>query len=212
MKHAKRDDARSIEVVLFDLGGVLIELGGTEVLGRLVGDPSEEEIWRRWLGCPWVRRFERGHCDSETFARGMVESWELALSPDRFLELFAAWPKGFYPGARELVASLATHTRTACLSNTNALHTRLRWSSEGVTRLFDACFFSHEMGLVKPDRAAFEHAVDELGCAAEAILFLDDNAINVEAARAAGLRAERTRGPREARAALTLHGLKTVPD
>ena len=35
----------SVEVDLFDLGGVLIELGGPEELGDLVGEPSEEVLF-----------------------------------------------------------------------------------------------------------------------------------------------------------------------
>jgi putative hydrolase of the HAD superfamily len=139
----------------------------------------------------------------------MIESWQLDLSPGAFLDLFAAWPKGLYPGAQDLVASLVGRARTACLSNTNPIHTRLEWSGYHIGDLFEACFFSHEMGLVKPDRAAFDHVVSGLDCRAEAILFLDDNTINVDAARAAGLNAERTRGPDEARRLLSTYDLAT---
>lgn len=200
---------QSVDVVLFDLGGVLIELGGADELGRLVGEPCEEELWRRWLSCPWVRRFERGHCEPEEFSLGMVDTWKIDLSPTDFLEVFTTWPKGLYPGARNLVQSLNGRARTACLSNTNRLHTEREWSGTGVVDLFETCFLSHEMGLVKPDREAFDHAIDALACKAEAILFLDDNEINVQAARAAGLRAERTRGPAEARQILDAYGLLT---
>jgi putative hydrolase of the HAD superfamily len=183
---------------------------GSDELGRLVGEPSEEELWRRWLSCPWVRRFERGQCGPEEFSLGMIESWGLDLSPEAFLDVFTAWPKGLYPGAQNLVTSLAGRARTACLSNTNLIHSRLEWSGYGIGDLFDSCFFSHETGLVKPDRAAFDHAVAGLDCRAEAILFLDDNAINVDAARAAGLHAEKTRGPHEARRALDAYGLSAT--
>jgi len=196
-----------IDVVLFDLGGVLIELGGSAELGLLVGETSEAELWRRWLGCPWVRRFERGHCEAEEFSSGMVESWQIDLSPSDFLEAFTAWPKGLYPGAQRLVESLAGRVRTACLSNTNELHSRLEWSGGDIAELFETCFFSYQIGLVKPDREAFDHAVAGLDCRAESVLFLDDNIINVEAARTAGLRAELTRGPVEARKALAAYGL-----
>ena len=203
-----RRRSETIEVVLFDLGGVLIELGGAEELGRLVGEPSEGELWRRWLSCPWVRRFERGQCEPREFSVGMIETWSIDLSPEAFLEAFTAWPKGLYPGALELIASLAGGSRIACLSNTNRLHTELEWSSgHQVSRLFDPCFFSHEIGLVKPDREVFDHAIDALDCSAESVLFLDDNQINVDAARAAGLHSERTRGPLEARAVLAAYGL-----
>jgi putative hydrolase of the HAD superfamily len=73
--------------------------------------------------------------------------------------------------------------------------------------LFDDLYFSHEMGHVKPDRAAFDHVVTTLDCAPEHILFLDDNQINVDGARAAGLVAERAVGVEAARSILTARHL-----
>ena len=52
----------TIDVVLFDLGGVLIELGGMGDIAAFANESDEDEIWKRWLTCPWVRRFERGGC------------------------------------------------------------------------------------------------------------------------------------------------------
>lgn len=197
----------AIDVVLFDLGGVLVELGGIQEFAGLAKEPREDEIWRRWLSCPWVRRFERGQCDPDAFARGMVDEWSLPLEPEAFLEAFAGWPKGLLPGARELVTATRGRAGVACLSNTNALHVQREWSDRGVLALFDTHFLSHEMGLVKPDREAFLHVVERLDRPADRILFLDDNAINVEGARAAGLRAERAVGVEGARAVLAAHGL-----
>lgn len=197
----------AIEVVLFDLGGVLVDIGGIGDLGAFAGESSEDELWRRWLACPWVRRFERGHCDADSFSRGMVDSWSMSIEPEVFLEAFASWPRGLLPGARELVRSISTTSRVGCLSNTNAIHADRHWTEFGIADLFEERFLSHEMGLVKPDRAAFEYVVEALECPAERILFLDDNQINVDGARAAGLRAERTRGTTEARAALSHAGL-----
>ena len=197
----------TIEVVLFDLGGVLVELGGMRDLELFAGDSCEDELWRRWLECPWVRRFERGACDAESFSRGMVESWAMPVTPDVFLEAFASWPRGLMPGARDLVRTLATTCRVGCLSNTNALHAERHISEFGIDDLFDERFLSHEMGRVKPDREAFEWAIDSLGCRAEGILFLDDNQINVDGARAVGVQSERVRGPDEAREVLIERGL-----
>jgi len=203
------DSDAPVEVVLFDLGGVLIELGGLPELDAFAGGGvAEEELWRRWLSCPWVRRFERGQCDADAFSRGMVETWSMPVSPDEFLSAFVAWPLGLLDGARELVEATRTHARIGCLSNTNVLHAERQWTEFGIADLFDTSFLSHETGLVKPDRDVFDHAVRTLGCAPERVLFLDDNQINVDGARAAGLRAERTRGVEEARTvlgALDLH-------
>lgn len=198
----------AIEIVLFDLGGVLIELADIRSMGSYFGTRPEEEIWHRWLGCPWVRRFERGHCSADEFARGMVESWSMTASPETFLDAFVRWPRGLMPGARELAQATRARLATGCLSNTNPLHAERHASEEAVYALFDHRFLSHELGLVKPDREIFDHVLAELGCPASSVLFLDDNQINVDGARAAGLRAERTRGIAEARAALARHGIE----
>ena len=54
---------------------------------------------------------------------------------------------------------------------------------------FRKVFASHEMGLRKPEPAAFAHIVKETGVPAERILFFDDSLGHVEAARACGLQA-----------------------
>jgi HAD superfamily hydrolase (TIGR01509 family) len=197
----------AIDVVLFDLGGVLVELGGMGDMAVFSAEPDEDEIWRRWLSCPWVRRFERGHCSEDEFAHGMVESWSMPVAPPDFLEAFTAWPKALLPGAKDLVRAAGAQTRVACLSNTNSVHSERLWGEFGIYELFEDLYFSHEMGLVKPDRDAFEHVVVDLGCPAERILFLDDNQINVDGARAAGLVAERAVGVDEAYAILHARGL-----
>lgn len=203
-------DAPDIEVVLFDLGGVLVELGGMGDMVAFADEPDEDEIWRRWLACPWVRRYERGECDSHAFARGVVEAWSMPVAPEVFLRAFVAWPRGLLSGARELLGELAGRHRVACLSNTNDAH-KARFDSEfALFDHFDAAYLSHEIGLVKPDRAAFEHTVADLACDPARVLFLDDNQINVEGARAAGLRAEKAVGPAAARAVLTRYAL--LPD
>ena len=60
---------RAIEIVLFDLGGVLIELDGVASMRELTGIESDDELWRRWLGCRWVRSYERGGCSADDFAQ-----------------------------------------------------------------------------------------------------------------------------------------------
>ena len=85
------------DLVLFDLGGVLIELSGVGAMRDLAGIGSDDELWERWLSCPWVRAFERGECTAAEFATGMVEEWKLSVTADVFLEAFRMWPVGPRP-------------------------------------------------------------------------------------------------------------------
>ena len=112
-----------IDAILFDLGGVLIELAGVERM--LAWSPSlgtTEELWRRWLGSPAVRGYETGRTDRAAFADAIIVEFGLPIGRDAFLDEFAWWPKTLHPQAKGLLASLAPHYTLASLSNTNELH------------------------------------------------------------------------------------------
>jgi len=177
--------AEPVDLVLFDLGGVLIEVSGVRAMLELTGMESEEDLWRRWLTCRWVRRFEGGRCSETEFAA--------------FLQAFQSWPTGPLPGAAELVAQTRERVATGCFSNTNALHWYGHIAGWPLAGLFDHRFLSFELGLLKPDTAAFAQVADLLGVPAERVLFLDDNAANVAGAAAAGFQAARAAGVDEAR-------------
>jgi HAD superfamily hydrolase (TIGR01509 family) len=191
--------AEPVDLVLFDLGGVLIELSGVGTMLELTGIESEEELWRRWLACRWVRRFESGGCSAAEFAAGMVADWQLQLSPAAFLEAFRGWPAGPLPGAVELVTQTRASVATGCFSNTNALHWHGHMAAWPLTDLFDHRFLSFELGLLKPDVAAFAQVASLLEVPAGRVLFLDDNAVNVAGAVAAGFQAARAAGVGQAR-------------
>jgi len=197
----------TFDLVLFDLGGVLIELSGVGAMRELSGTASDDALWARWLSCPWVRAFERGDCSPAEFAAGMVSEWELSVTPEVFLDAFRDWPVGPLPGAEELVARVAEVVAVGCLSNTNALHTMEQFSRWPIFDLFRPRLLSHELGLLKPDRDLFDRVAELVGIEARRILFLDDNLINVEGARSAGFAAEHVRGVDEARSALTTAGV-----
>ena len=166
---------------------------------ELTGIESEEDLWRRWLTCRWVRRFESGGCSETEFAAGVVADWQLELSPAAFLEAFQDWPTGPLPGAAELVAQTRASVATGCFSNINALHWHGHIAAWPLVGLFDHRFLSFELGLLKPDTAAFAQVADQLDVPAERVLFLDDNAVNVAGATAAGFQAARAVGVDEAR-------------
>ena len=198
-----------LEVLLFDLGGVIVELSGLPQWAEWTGGRSrDEELWRRWLCSPSVRAFESGRCTPEDFAVRLVAEFDLPLEPTEFLAAFAAWPRGPYAGALELLRQLQSRPfRLACFSNTNSLHWPRFLDEMELRHHFDAHFASHELGVLKPDVEAFREVTRRLGCPPRGILFLDDNTLNVDGARRAGLRAECVSGVEGARQRLHQLGL-----
>jgi glucose-1-phosphatase len=196
-----------IGVVLFDLGGVLIEVGGVAPMRALAHIDSDEELWQRWLTSPWVRRFERGHCSAEDFAAGIVGEWGLDLSADVYLEQLRSWMSGPLQGAADLLDDVRRRVPIGCLSNMNAVHWDVITARSTTFDTFTYRFLSFELGMVKPDPELFEAIATRLPVVPAQVLFLDDNALNVEAATAAGFMARHVRGLDQARRTLTEVGV-----
>jgi glucose-1-phosphatase len=197
----------TIDLVLFDLGGVLVELAGVAPMMELAGIDDDDELWRRWLECRWVRTYERGDCTADDFAAGVIRDWSLSVEPRAFLDAFGKWPVGPLPGAYELVQQVRQHVPIGCLSNTNAMHWEQNFVHWPILDAFDFRFLSFELGVVKPDRDLFDRVASLLPVPRDRVLFLDDNTINVDGATAAGFVATRARGVDEAREALVGAGV-----
>ena len=176
------------DVLLFDLGGVLMDFAGFDELGPLIpGAPDRTEIRDRWIRSDSVQRFERGEITPDQFAGGVIAEFEIDLSPSAFLTHFVEWAREPTPGAISLLTSLRNDYRIAALSNANELHTPLHRQRFG--RVIDNFYFSDEIGQVKPERAIFEHVIEDLGVPPQRIAFFDDTPVNIEAAREIGIAA-----------------------
>jgi putative hydrolase of the HAD superfamily len=194
------------DVLLFDLGGVLIDFAGFEEMRRLLPQVSDRsEIRDRWIHSESVQLFERGDITPESFARRLVEEFHLELSAEDFLREFVSWARGPYPGAVSLLGRLRATHRIACLSNSNELHTPIHRAS--IHPHVDTFYFSDEIGLVKPDREIFDYVIHDLAVSPRRIAFFDDTMVNVEAAREVGLNAFSVDGIVEVEAQLQRLGL-----
>lgn len=179
---------RMISWVLFDADGVLQRSpdGWRQTLDGLLGDDPE----------PTLRElFTREQQESLTGGdfRGLVidvlRRRGLDADPDRVLDCWRLLivDTGMIERVRRLQqlglrCALATNQQ-----NVRVQHMRGMPEYAGV---FDAEFYSSELGLAKPDPAFFSAIVKELDVAPDQVLFVDDVAANVTGARTAGIHAE----------------------
>ena len=186
-----RTAAKEVAILLFDVGGVLVQLSGVETMLTWMGrTATSEELWRMWLQ-----------------STAVTAEFCLAVDPKRFLQSFSGWPTGLYPGTLEMLARIPPSYRRALLSNSNSLHWPRVINEMHLGSAFNHHFVSHLTGRIKPDVDAFEHVVASLGCTPGEVLFLDDNMINVDAARNFGMHAARVQGPAEVQKALCAFGI-----
>lgn len=72
-----------------------------------------------------------------------------------------------------------------------------------LSTFFDLSFLSFQMGCVKPHPDIFQKVIKALRVPPAKILYFDDNLINVEAAKAAGIQGVHTKGFSEVQTYLT---------
>ena len=197
-----------ITTILFDVGGVLVELDGVPTLAKLMTleSASRDAIHERWMQSAAVIAYETGRISAAAFAAAAVTEFQLPVTAEWFLEAFNDWPRRLQAGALELLDDVPKRYRLAALSNTSQSHWE-RIESMGLAHRFERLYLSHRIGQLKPSRQAFETALEDLAVAPSAVLFLDDILSNVSAARAVGLHAEMVANPREARIALERYGV-----
>ena len=184
------------KVLLFDLGGVLVDGAGLRELPRMLARPmAPADLRRKWVSSPAVARFETGRCSSREFATAFIEEWGLVIGQDEFLARFTAWVGAPYPETAELLSGLGRGHALACLSNTNAVHWESLRRMDGLGPVLERPFLSHRLGLMKPAREVFVEVARQLGCEPGEIAFFDDGPENVDGAAKAGLSAHLTEGP-----------------
>jgi epoxide hydrolase-like predicted phosphatase len=196
----------SIDALLYDFGGVIIEIDFDWIFGRwaeLAGVPMERVKSRFSHGEPY-QRHERGEIELAEYFRDLRRELDLDLDDAQLID---GWQRVFGPEHPEVVAlleALEGRVPQYLLSNTNATHyDYFRHRYARALAPLDRIFASCEMGKRKPEAEAFEQVARETGVPLERMLFLDDTAANLEGARALGMKTVHVRSPRDVVGALS---------
>jgi len=178
-----------------------------------LGQPGSAQPWYATLQADWG--FNHDEMARDFFRREFMEVLRgrldlyAALLPyletkglaDRVEEFVAYWFEKDAVMDREVLAQAdAWRARTGgrCYAASNQEHHRISYLRDtvGLGRHFDELIYSAALGVCKPDRVFFTNAQSRMGVqAAQSILFVDDAAANVDAARACGWQAMLYRGP-----------------
>lgn len=187
-----------IEWLIFDLGGVLIDVVPARTtiteLAR-ISDTSEARVAsllrERFTGPPFspAECFQTGELDTSGFHEALNRGLEKPLSYETFITGLASRLRGEKPDMVALLQRLALRHRTACYSNTNPTHWHYIQRHFGFMGCFERTFASQILGFAKPDQRGFDAVVRTLEADPGTCLLIDDRQENVAGAHAAGWQA-----------------------
>src|SRR5436305_10173399 len=200
----------SVDVLLFDLGRVVLDISFDQVMTNWAQHAGCEpaDLARRFVVNDSFKYHEIGRIDDAAFFAGLRESLGIDITDAQFLEGWNAIFTGEMPGIAPLLADAAQRLPLYAFSNTNPAHVaHFSQAYAGVLSHFREIFLSSSIGLRKPDAEAYDHVVRAIGVPAERIVFLDDLVENIDGALKCGLKVVHVTSPTDVANALTALGI-----
>jgi len=183
--------------IIFDFGGVIINIDTARIGQVLIekGIDNLEQVHLHLITNDIYNGLETGHVAPQQFRDAIKSVLSINVSDDDIDEAWNAIILDIPPERVRLLEAIRKNYNTYLLSNTNIIHynfyNRYFASTYGYDQLadiFDRAYFSHEMGMRKPNTEIFKRVLKESTLIPEDTLFIDDVLENVEAAISVGMK------------------------
>ena len=184
-----------IKNVVFDLGGVLINLDFDNCLNafRKAGFQDIEKQACHFTGKGFFSQFELGEISPEEFRKAIRKEVSEALSDHEIDDMWNLMLLDIPREKLDLLLKLREHYMVYLLSNTNRIHwdyaceQMFCYRGFRVNDFFEDIFLSFEMHKAKPEKDIYEQMMKEANILPEETFFIDDSAINCQAAISLGI-------------------------
>lgn len=198
-----------IKAVVFDLGGVLLDWNPRYLYRDVIQDDTKMEYFLSTVCTDdWNLSLDKGRTWADARAEIVTRFPEhmdmIDMYWDRWLDMFTG-------PIHESVDILMDLKRRGyplyALSNWNDVKFQVALQEFPFLRLFDGRIVSGDVKLVKPDPAIYQLLLDTYKLNPREIVFIDDRAINVEAARGQGIESIQFISPAQLERDLAGYGL-----
>jgi putative hydrolase of the HAD superfamily len=189
----------SIKNLIFDLGGVIIDLSIDETLHAFaaLAGVDQQVINQLYHSAPEFLSYETGHISDAEFRTFINLQCPSPESDESIDKCWNGMLRGLPKNKLDLILSLKEKYNVFLLSNTNALHVKyinevmlpaIPGALSTLDEYFHRAYYSHIMGKRKPHADIFEEVLSESGLRAGETLFLDDNRDNIIGAGKVGIK------------------------
>lgn len=192
------DVLQGIDAIIFDFGNVLIDLDYPKVIRKFseVAKKNQEDIDELVVTAPILQAFEKGKIEPKEFRIRFNELLGTNMGEAQFESIWNSMLKSITKERMNKVIKIGERFDTFILSNTNIIHEiafeemiMLETGRDSLRDFVKEVYYSHEMGMRKPNRDCFQFVIEDIGLYASRMLFLDDRLDNVEAAQEVGMKA-----------------------
>ena len=185
-----------IKNIIFDLGGVILDIDETVVYKELekMGIKTSELAHSKEF-IEIMSKFDTGIYTAPTFRKRMKALLGLEkMTDEKFDSIWNAMLLDIPRERVEAIEKVKKHYKIFLMSNTNVIHydlyvrdLQLRFGYNEFDELFDKSYFSFAEHLEKPDPRFFELILDHEGLLPEETLFIDDTEKNINIAKSLGI-------------------------
>lgn len=198
MPALKASHLKNIKTVIFDLGGVIVDLDvGKTINGfsALSGFPPDQ-VRKLYTTHPVFHDYEKGLVTDATFRSGVRSLFESnGVSDAQIDAVWNAMLLGIPKAKLDLLKRLKENFQVMILSNTNNIHVeemnnRLLPDAAGISSfdsLVHKVYYSHQLKMRKPDAEIYQFVLDDYKLKGNETIFLDDNADNIMGASKLGI-------------------------
>ncbi|MFI3333135.1 MAG: HAD family phosphatase [Rikenellaceae bacterium] len=185
----------SIKNIIFDLGGVVIDLDRERCVESFtkIGFPEADTLIDFYHPAEFFNRLERGEINTAEVCDIIRSSYPCKASNEEISQAYSDFLAGIPLFKLRMIESLRSRGfKIYALSNINEIvmpKVRQLFEADGKTMddYFDKLYLSFEMKSLKPDAAIFEMLIEDSGIVPSETLYIDDSERNIEAGRAFGL-------------------------
>jgi len=187
---------QKIKNIIFDLGGVILNIDKNAVLNNIakLGFDAKQIIEKQSV-VKLLLDFETGCVDTDAFHVAMKNLAGMdGIDDEVFDRVWCSILLDFPEDRIETIMCLKREYRIFLLSNTNKLHYDkftadfLNQYGYSFDSLFDHTYYSFEMGLAKPDSDIFRTVLRETNIVPDETVYVDDSPANTAAAAELGIR------------------------
>lgn len=196
ISNLENTDPDSITNIVLDWGGVIVNIDYDKTVDafRELGFADFRSFYHQKVQNDFFIQFETGKVNSVQLRDFIRQELNKNLDDDDINRAWCAMILDIPPSRIDTLNRLKSKYRIVLLSNTNQLHEELiipRLNEElGIEflSLFDRYYFSHHIGMRKPDTDIYRYVLADDGMQAERTLFVDDTEMNIDTAADMGIR------------------------